>query len=45
MKDHEIAQLVNRLTAVAVKYAETQQLREQIKKVVLDTLKGKTSEA
>jgi hypothetical protein len=30
MKDHEIAQLVNRLRDIAVKYHAAQQLREQI---------------
>lgn len=35
MKDHEIAQFVNELTAAAQKYAETQQLREHIREVVM----------
>lgn len=30
MKDHEIAELVNRLTHIAREYGQTQQLRERI---------------
>lgn len=35
MKDHELRELINSLTAVAVKYHDTQQLREQIAHLVV----------
>ncbi len=38
MKDHEIRELVNKLTDVARKYGQTQQLRERIKAVVKDAI-------
>ncbi len=41
LKDHEIAQLVNALTQVARDYHHTQQLREQISKLVNKALKCK----
>ena len=40
MKDHEKRELINALTGVAVKYAGTQQLREQISHLVLSVLGG-----
>ncbi|QBQ72153.1 hypothetical protein HWC14_gp04 [Serratia phage Parlo] len=39
MKDHEIRELVNTLTAIAVTYSGTQQLREHISKAVTAALK------
>ncbi|HEJ7283071.1 TPA: hypothetical protein SMF87_004523 [Serratia marcescens] len=39
MKDHEIRELVNTLTAIAVTYYGTQQLREHISKAVTAALK------
>lgn len=44
MKDHEKRELVNKLTEVAVKYAGTQQLREQIRKVLLPVLEENRDE-
>lgn len=38
MKDHEIREFINRLTAIAKKYGHTQQLREHIHKEVLQTI-------
>lgn len=38
MKDHEIREFVNALTAVAKEYANTQQLRERIHGVVLTAM-------
>ncbi len=40
MKDHEIAKLVNELTDVAIKYRDTQQLREQIHRLIVPALKS-----
>lgn len=34
MKEHELRELINKLTACAKKFATTQQLREQIKLIV-----------
>lgn len=42
MKDHEIAQLVNRLTAIGRDFGHTQQLRDRISREILTHLKGKT---
>lgn len=39
MKDHELAQFVNRLTALAQEFGQTQQLRERIAEEVGKTLK------
>ncbi len=38
MKDHEIRELVNKLTDVAREYGQTQQLRERIARVVKDAV-------
>ena len=38
LKDHEIAALVNELTAVAKQFGHTQQLRARIYKALLPTL-------
>ena len=38
MKDHEKRELINAITAVAVKYAGAQQLREQIAHLVIPAL-------
>lgn len=38
LKDHEIALFVNRLTEAAQTYKDCQQLREQLRKIVLDFL-------
>lgn len=38
MKDHELRELVNALTATAREYAQTQQLRERIARLVLDAV-------
>lgn len=40
LKDHEIAQLVNELTAAARAYSTTQQLRERIAALVVPALRG-----
>ena len=39
MKDHEIAALVNELTAVARQYHNTQQLRERIAHIVVPAIR------
>lgn len=39
MKDHEIAKLVNDLTAVAREYGQTQQLRDRISQLVVTALR------
>lgn len=39
LKDHEIAQFVNRLTVIGKTYGHTQQLRENISQEVLATLR------
>lgn len=41
MKDHEIAQVVNQLTAIGKTYGHTQQLRDRIAAVVVPLLKPK----
>ena len=38
MKDHIKAKLVNELTAIAKRYGQTQQLREQIHRVLIPAL-------
>lgn len=38
MKDHELRELVNALTATAREYAQTQQLRERIARLVRDAI-------
>jgi len=40
LQDHQIAQTVNALTAIAKEYGHTQQLRERIAHVVVPILKG-----
>ncbi|AOZ65430.1 hypothetical protein [Klebsiella phage vB_KpnS-VAC51] len=40
MKDHEIAQLVNKLTEAAKTYAHTQQLRAHMSRIVKEALKN-----
>ena len=44
MKDHEIRVLVNELTEVARTYSHTQQLREQIARVVKSRIKKNPQE-
>ncbi|ATW61965.1 hypothetical protein CPT_Spivey_146 [Klebsiella phage Spivey] len=39
MKDHEIAQLVNKLTEAAKTYAHTQQLRAHMSRIVNEALR------
>lgn len=39
LKDHQIAELVNTLRDIAIKYHDTQQLREQIAHVLVPVLK------
>jgi len=39
MKDHELRELVNKLTDVARKYPQTQQLREQISHLIVPPIK------
>jgi hypothetical protein len=41
LKDHEIALLVNDLRDIAIKYHDTQQLRERISDVIVKALKPK----
>ena len=40
LKDHQIAQLVNELRRVAIRYAGTEQLREHISQAVVEALKN-----
>ena len=42
LKDHQIRELVNSLTKVAQEYSDTEQLRAQIRKLVIEALKEKT---
>lgn len=44
LKDHEIAELVNNLRDVAVKYHATQQLRERISHLILDAFQKERNE-
>ena len=44
MNDHEIAKLINDLRDVAIKYHDTQQLRERIAGLVVPVLKATPSE-
>lgn len=39
-KDHEIRDIVNRLTVTAQEYSATQQLRERIVQIIVPVLKG-----
>ena len=39
MKDHELRELINDVTAVAKIYAHTQQLREQISHLIVPAIK------
>lgn len=41
VKDHEIAQAVNQLRDIAIKFHDTQQLRERIAAVIVPLLQGK----
>ena len=43
MKDHEIAQLVNKLTDAARTFSEHGSLRERIAKIVKEALKNETT--
>lgn len=45
MKDHELRELINDVTAVAKIYAHTQQLREQIGHLVTPVFKNLESES
>lgn len=45
MKDHQIAQLVNELRRIAIRYAGTDQLREHLSTAVVDALKKPTEAA
>jgi hypothetical protein len=40
LKDHQIAQTVNALTAIARDYGQTQQLRDRIANIIVPILKG-----
>ena len=44
MKDHEIRELINTLTADAKAYGETQQLRQRISEVVSPAITGMQKE-
>jgi hypothetical protein len=45
MKDHELRELINDVTAVAKIYAHTQQLREQISQLITPVFKNLESES
>ena len=44
IKDHEIAQLVNTLTATAIEFHDSQQLRQRISQLIVPALKGKAQQ-
>lgn len=39
MKEHELAELINEITSVAVKYKDTQQLRSRISGVIVPVIR------
>lgn len=45
MKDHEIAEFVNRLTKIARDYCKAQSLRDAISREVVTTLKNKDTKS
>lgn len=44
MKDHELRELINDVTAVAKIYAKTQQLRQQVSQLITPAINGLNSE-